>query len=122
MSIIRAIIEGERDPVKLAAMRDPRVKSSADEIAKALKGNYRQEHLFALKQAVELYDLYCEKIYDCDQEIEQYMQQFESKINLNENLLPKSNKKRRKKNSKIPILNLTCALIYTESQVMIILK
>ena len=56
MRIIRAILEGERDREKLALMRTPGVKSTPEEIAKALKGDYREEHLFALKQAVKLYD------------------------------------------------------------------
>jgi hypothetical protein len=58
MRIIRAILDGERDPVKLAQMRDPRIKSSEEKIAKALEGDYRQEHLFALKQSLELYSHY----------------------------------------------------------------
>lgn len=56
LEIIRAIVKGERDPLQLARLRDPRCKSSADEIAKALTGNYRAEHVFALQQALELYD------------------------------------------------------------------
>ena len=55
MNIIRAIIAGERDPQKLALMREPGVKNTPEAIAKALEGDYRQEHLFALKQAVKLY-------------------------------------------------------------------
>lgn len=70
MQIIRAIIDGERDPVKLARFRDPRCASSKKKIAKSLEGNYKSEHLFVLTQAVELYDHYCKQIYDCDVEIE----------------------------------------------------
>lgn len=53
MNIIRAIISGERDPEKLALMRERGVKNTPEAIAKALEGDYRQEHLFALKQAVD---------------------------------------------------------------------
>ena len=70
MQIIRAILAGERNPVTLAQFRDPRCKHSSDEIAKALTGNYRAEHLFALKQAVSLYDAYSVQITECDAEIE----------------------------------------------------
>ena len=51
LQIIRAIISGEEDPVTLAQFRDPRCKSDREEIAKALTGNYRPEHIFALRQA-----------------------------------------------------------------------
>ena len=79
LGIIRAIIRGEHDPVKLAQLRDPRCKNDADTIARALNGNYRMEHLFALKQAVELYDTYHEKIIDCDCKIEQHLSSFEDR-------------------------------------------
>ena len=49
--ILRAIVDGERDPQMLAAMRDRRTKSSASTIASSLEGTWREEHLFALKQA-----------------------------------------------------------------------
>lgn len=70
LEIIRAIVKGERDPLQLARLRDPRCKSSADEIAKALTGNYRAEHVFALQQALELYDFYTQQLHACDQQIE----------------------------------------------------
>ncbi len=54
--ILRAIIAGERDPLTLAQLRHPGCKSSEDEIAKALTGTWRPEHLFALKQSLELKD------------------------------------------------------------------
>jgi hypothetical protein len=58
MNIVRAIIAGERDPKRLALMREPGVKNTSEVIAKALEGDYRQGRLFALKQAVELCDFY----------------------------------------------------------------
>lgn len=70
MQIIRAIVAGEHDPVTLAQYRDPRCRSSQDEIAKALTGHYRSEHLFSLKQALELYDFYTQQIQACDTELE----------------------------------------------------
>jgi transposase len=69
MAIIRAIIAGEREPVQLARFRDPRCASSTEDIAKALTGHYRPEHVFALKQALALYDAYIEQLGECDAEI-----------------------------------------------------
>lgn len=69
MTIVRAVLAGERDPQVLAKHRDRRCKHPLETIAKALQGNWRQEHLFALRQAVELFDVYQQKIDDCDQAI-----------------------------------------------------
>ncbi len=70
LAIIRAILAGERDPVKLAELRDPRCAQPESEFVAALTGNYRDEHVFALKQAVALYEAYTQQILECDQELE----------------------------------------------------
>ena len=70
MRIIRAILEGTREPTVLAEFRDGRCKASKQTIAQALEGNYRPEHLFALRQAVALYDTYQGHIGECDQQLE----------------------------------------------------
>ena len=70
MRIIRAIVAGERDPAVLAAHRDRRCHASAEAIGAALTGNWRDEHVFALGQALELYDAYQAKVADCDLRIE----------------------------------------------------
>jgi transposase len=70
LAILRAIVAGERDAHKLARMRDRRCAHTEEEIVKALTGNYRQEHLFALKQALALYDFYTTQVVECDAEIE----------------------------------------------------
>ena len=70
MRIIRAMAGGERDPAALAMMRDARCHASVETIAKALTGNYRAEHLFALEQALALYDVYQDKASACDIQIE----------------------------------------------------
>lgn len=70
MRIIRAIVAGEHDPEKLAKMRDVRCRASLDTIVASLRGNNQPEHLFALGQALSLYDFYQERIQDCDVEIE----------------------------------------------------
>jgi transposase len=69
--IIRAIVAGERDPVKLAAFRDGRIHASEAEIAKSLRGTWRDEHLFALTQALRLFDTYQERIGECDERLAQ---------------------------------------------------
>jgi transposase len=68
--ILRAIVEGERDGAVLAAMKNARIRASQDEIAKSLQGNWRAEHLFALKQALALFDFYTSQLAECDREIE----------------------------------------------------
>jgi transposase len=78
MRIIRAIGEGERCPETLAAMRDPRCQRSQAEIAAALTGDYRAEHLFVLQQELELYDSYQTHIARCDAQIQQCLGQFET--------------------------------------------
>jgi transposase len=79
MGIIKAILSGERDPVKLAKLRDPRCKSSEATVARALEGHYREEHLFTLQQAVELVEFYQQQMTACDRQIEACLQQFEEK-------------------------------------------
>lgn len=70
MRIIRAIVAGERDPDRLAAYRDRRCHASVETVRQALVGNDREEHVFALAQAVELYDVYQAKVAACDTRIE----------------------------------------------------
>ncbi len=67
--IIRAIAAGWRDPAVLAGFRESGCKHSEEEIAKALTGTWREEHLYVLQQSLELYDVYTEKIEACDAEI-----------------------------------------------------
>jgi transposase len=80
MAIIRAILAGERDGLKLAQMKHPQVKASTEQIVKALEGDYRAEHLFALRTAVELYDAYQLKIMECENQIEQQLEHFDTKL------------------------------------------
>jgi transposase len=70
LSIIRAIVAGERDPSVLASYRDRRCQASVETVCQALAGNYRAEHIFALTQALELYDVYQAKVLACDKEID----------------------------------------------------
>jgi hypothetical protein len=79
MRIIDAILEGERDPHELAELRDERCKRDAETIAKALQGNWREEHLFALRQALALFRAYHAQIRECDQQIERQLDSMPNK-------------------------------------------
>src|SRR5262245_39803887 len=68
--IIAAILDGERDPRRLAGLRDPKCKNGAAAIAKALEGTWRPEHLFALRQAYELYHFHHRQIAQGDAAIQ----------------------------------------------------
>ena len=70
IAILRDIVAGETDPTVLARHRDPRCKATAAEIAAALTGHYRAEHLFVLRQALEGYDFYQTQLGRCDDEIQ----------------------------------------------------
>jgi transposase len=76
MTIIRAIVAGERDPKMLAAHRRAGCKNDETTIAKALEGTWREEHLFSVRQALELFDFYHDKIAACDAAIEAHLAGF----------------------------------------------
>jgi transposase len=70
MAIVRAIVGGERDPAVLATRRERGCHASVETMCQALVGNYREEHVFALIQALELYDAYQTKVTACDKQIQ----------------------------------------------------
>jgi len=90
MSIIQAIVAGNRDPQDLVKFRDARCKNSAATIRAALTGNYKPEHLFALRQSLELFDIYNEKAAECDQEIQTVLDRIQQNIMPPEQPLPKA--------------------------------
>jgi transposase len=69
LAILRAIVAGERDGARLAALRDRRVRADEAQIARALHGNWRHEHLFALSLALRHYDFLATQIVACEGEI-----------------------------------------------------
>ncbi|WP_146462381.1 IS110 family transposase [Rubripirellula tenax] len=77
MAIIDAILAGERDPHQLAKLRNEKCKNDEATIALALQGNWRDEHLFSLRQAMDLYRYYHQKIVEVDNQIEAYLRQFD---------------------------------------------
>jgi transposase len=74
MKIIKAILAGERDPDVLALNRQEGCRNSKDTIAKSLVGNFRDEHMFALKQAVDLYEFYQALIVECEQALIEHLE------------------------------------------------
>jgi transposase len=86
-AIIKAILAGERDPQKLARFRDWRVKASQEEIARSLEGNWQEDLLFVLKQEQDNYDFCQKQMAECDQQLQQYLQQRQDRsvgVNLRE--------------------------------------
>ena len=79
LAIIDAVLAGNRDTQALAALRDPRIRASKDTIAKSLVGDYRQEHLFTLRQSVDLYREYQRRIAACEEEMQRLMKDLETK-------------------------------------------
>lgn len=95
MRIIRAILKGERRPSELAGLREPSCRASEQTFVDALTGNYRREHLFALRQAVELFDVYQAKIASCDAELAVALAQLEVRRK-SPAVTPAKTRKRRK--------------------------
>jgi transposase len=79
LRIIRDIVAGQTDPRQLARRRDGRCKASEEEIAAALTGHYRPEHLFVLQQNLELFDAFQRQIESCDARVEAHLQQLVQK-------------------------------------------
>jgi transposase len=77
LAIVDAILAGERDPLVLAKLRHERIKASEEVIAKSLVGDYREEHLFTLRQSLAAYRSYQKLIADCDREIRQRLEEFQ---------------------------------------------
>jgi transposase len=94
VAIIEAILAGQRDPVTLAALANKKVHSSREQIARALVGDYRPEHLFALQTAYDLYLAYERKIQQCDERLTQELQALPNRVDLKlQPLPPKAPKK-----------------------------
>ena len=78
-AIIKAILSGQRDPHELAAFRDPRVKASAEEIARSLEGNWQEDLLFVLRQEQHGYEFCQKQMAECDQQLQQYFSHSEDR-------------------------------------------
>jgi len=101
LAVLDAILAGERDPAVLAKLRDPRIKAPEETIRKSLEGNWRAEHLLALKQRLSLYRSHRELIHECDQEIQKLVAAFAPRVDPAERPMPEDRKqKQRKRKSK----------------------
>lgn len=107
MKIIRAIIEGERDPKLLAQHRNHRCKNKEDVIEKALSGHYREDHVFSLMQSLKLYEFCREKIRECDEVTEKQLGNIEGRKEIKEEEL--TNQIKKGKNA--PSFNLKAHLV-----------
>jgi len=93
MKIIRAIIDGERNPEKLTQLCHTKIlKHKKQSVVKSLNGHYTANHLFVLEQAVDCYDFYQQKIIECDKKIQQCLE----RMNKNNNEDPHQQKQKRK--------------------------
>jgi transposase len=79
LAIVDAIVAGKTNPKELAKLRDYRIKASAETVTKSLVGDYRSEHIFTLKQSLTAYRYYQQLIADCDREIQQRIESFDTK-------------------------------------------
>lgn len=95
-AIIEQMLAGERDPVTLAKLRDCRIHATEDDIAKALHGDYREEHLFVLRQAYEAYQFAQTQLATCDQAVEAWLRKTEKTLDVREHPLPPATRPRRK--------------------------
>ena len=97
MAILQKILDGERNPVKLAKLRNPHCKSTEDEIARALKGDYRDEHVFVLRQAYTAYGFVQRQLRECDREIERLLTAIDKEVDANQSPPPPRTKPQQPK-------------------------
>jgi transposase len=109
LSIIKSIVAGERDPVRLARHRDRRCKNSTEAIARALNGSYRDEHLFALEQALDCWEYYQTKLRAVDEKIAKQLHAMKKRQELP--ALPPPRRKRQYK-ANAPRFDVRTALYY----------
>lgn len=95
LRILRDIANGQTDPRHLAMHRDGRCQASEAEIAAALTGNYRPEHLFVLRQNLELYDAFKRQIESCDTQIEGHLRTLAASAARPEAPLPAARSRRK---------------------------
>jgi len=80
LTIIQAILKGERDRYKLAELADVRIRASREEIARSLEGNWRKELLFILQQELNLYQIYQQQIAECDTALAAHLRTLDNKV------------------------------------------
>ena len=100
LAILDAIVAGERDPAVLAQLRDPRIQADEETIRKSLEGNWRAEHILALKQRLSLYRSHRDLIDECDKEIEKLVSAFDPRVDPDERPMPEDRKQKQRKRKK----------------------
>ncbi len=114
LSIIREIVSGERNPIKLAALKDGRIKASRENIAASLTGDYRPELVFILQQELKFYEFHQTQIADCDllaaapryRQIEQCLASFTDKVDVTKKPLNKPKRRGKKQPGNAPQFDL----------------
>ena len=110
LAILRAIVSGERDLAKLAALKNARIKATHEEISAALNGDYRSELVFILAQELQLYDIFQTQISACDVQIEQCLNQFSDQVDVEQSPLPAAKRPRKKPTGNAPNFDLSTHL------------
>lgn len=98
MLIIKAIIDGERDPKKLASFRNQKCQKDESEIAKGLEGSYQDEHVFALQHAYEAYQFFHQQILECERKIEKELTHLNEILSHEKEEIPRQVKQNTKEN------------------------
>ena len=114
-AIVRAILSGQRDAVQLAALRDGRIQASEEEIIHSLRGDWKEDVLFELQQAVAAYDFHRQQIAQCDQQLEKYLAALPSrKATVNNpqgsSISVRTSERKRKPKGNQPAFNLAAEL------------
>jgi transposase len=99
LAILDAILAGERDPAVLAQHRDPRLKASRETLAKALVGDYRPEHLFTLRQALESFRHYQRLLAECDRQVQALLDGFPARVDPAAAPLPRETRSHRRRSA-----------------------
>jgi transposase len=102
LAIVRAIVEGKRDPEFLADLRDSRIQASREEIVHSLQGQWKDDVLFELQQALEAYDFYQQQMTKCDRQLKEYMASLPTRTPSGPTApIPAGSEKKRKKPSRV---------------------
>jgi transposase len=97
MLMVKSILSGERNPVVLSELRDPRIKASREDIINSLEGIWREEYLFMLEQAVENYEFHQVQIKNCEAKIQAQLLKQVAIVNQGDVTCLEDNSKKKKK-------------------------
>jgi transposase len=103
LAIVEAILAGQRDPEKLAELRNRQIKASRETVIQPLIGDYRAEHIFVLRQSLTAYRQYQTWITECDRDIEKQLETLETKVDIAEKPLAKSKDRHKPRRNQAPL-------------------